>query len=561
MKSSATTHPTTIQIPDQIRFAGKYTISYRNFALTLLLLFTFILYSGSLSNQFLIGWDDGEYLADPLISSAGTIDMPGIFSSFSLGMYQPLAVLSFALNFKISGEVAWPYILINILLHLANSFLVFRLAERWMKGWVPGIIAATLFAIHPMHVEAVAWISTRSSGLYSLFFLLGLLAWDKYQQNSRMKYYLLALLFALLSLFSKSMAATLPLVLLLMDYLKKRPFSKKLIIEKIPFLALSVLFGVVAIKAAASFGHITELETDYSLLQRFFLILYALGFYFIKFIFPVNLSAIYAFPDLVNGQLPFYVYFTAIVPVAAAVIVWVPGRNRHEFTFSGLFFLLTLSMVLPLFWSRVFITADRYTYLPYLGLSIIIARWLNQVWESRRRLEKSTWRYAIAATVLIFISLSAATASRTRIWRDTPLLLADVIENKRSDADLAHAYFYLGNYYDAADKVDDALKYYNLALSRNSTYLLALNNRGIIKGKTGNLNSAIKDFDAAIESKPDYAEAYYNRGLAVYQTGEVEKACADWQEAFRLDFKPAREALIKYCGNPNGLPASQQPSD
>ncbi|MDY0342279.1 MAG: tetratricopeptide repeat protein [Lentimicrobium sp.] len=549
MKASASIHQhqAVVQPSDQFRFAGKYTISYRNFVLCLLLLVTFILYSGALRNHFLIGWDDGEYLSSPLINGEGPIDMPEIFSSFQLGMYQPLAVLSFALNHKISGNIAWPFILVNILLHLVNTWLVFRLTERWMKGWIPGIITAIFFALHPMHVEAVAWISTRSSGLFSLFYLLGLLAWDKYLKGMQMKHYLLALLFGLLALFSKSMAATFPVVLFLMDFFQKRPFSKKVILEKLPFLALSILFGIIAIKAAGSFGHISELQTEYSILQRFFLILYALGFYLIKFIIPLNLSAIYAFPELVNGFLPAYVYLTAIVPVLTTAGIWISGQNRHEFAFAGLFFLITISMVLPLYWSRIFITADRYTYLPYIGLGMIVARWLTRAWNSRKKLDKSTLRYLIAASGLVLFTLSAATASRIRIWRDTPLLLTDVIEKKRSDVDLAHGYFYLANYYDAADNVDEALKFYNLALSRNANYPLALNNRGILKGKTGNPVSAIKDFDNAIKTKPDYAEAWYNRGLATYQTGAVEQACEDWQKALSLGFKPARDALWRYC--------------
>lgn len=535
---------------------GKYRVSYRSFILYLLLLCTFLLYSGALRNHFLIGWDDGEYLSSPLINGEGPIDMPGIFSSFQLGMYQPLSILSFALNYKISGTTAWPYILVNILLHLMNTLLVFRLTERWMKGWIPGIIAATLFAIHPMHVEAVAWISTRSSGLYSLFFLMGLLSWDKYLKRMQPKHYMLALLFGLLALFSKSMAATFPLVLFLIDFIHKRAFKKKLIIEKLPFLAVSLLFGIVAIKAAASFGHISGLETEYSLLQRCFLILYALGFYLIKFVFPLNLSAIYAFPELANGHLPAYVFFTAIVPVLVTAGIWISGRNRHEFAFAGLFFLITISMVLPLFWSRIFITADRYTYLPYIGLSMMAARALTLAWNSRKKMDKSTLRYLIAATGLVFFTLSAATASRIRIWKDTPLLLADVIEKKRSDADMAHGYFYLGNYYDAAENVDEALKYYNLAISRNASYPLALNNRGILKGKTGNLTGALKDFDNAIRAKPDYAEAWYNRGLATYQTGAVEEACKDWQKSWNLGFKPARDALWRYCKNPEAPPSN-----
>jgi protein O-mannosyl-transferase len=322
-------------VSSTIKLPGNINITPEKLLIAIILLFTFIVYSGTLRNDFLIGWDDGEYLSNPTVSGDERINTSEIFSNFHLGMYQPLAVLSFTINFRISGDTAWPYILTNILLHLLNTLLVYQLMGRWMKSYVPAGIVALLFAIHPMHVEAVAWISTRSSGLYSLFFLSGLLVWDKYlDEGLKPKHYLLSLLFMLLALFSKSMAATFPLILFLMDYQKKRKFSFMVVTEKLPFLALSVIFGIVAIKAAGSFGHITVLEQDFSFVQRFFLIIYGVAFYVIKLLVPNNLSAIYAFPETVNGSLPAYVYMASIVPVLIAVALWFSGKNRRGFIFG-----------------------------------------------------------------------------------------------------------------------------------------------------------------------------------------------------------------------------------
>lgn len=537
-----------------VRFPGGISVAPEKLAIALILLFTFIIYSGTLSNNFLMGWDDGEYLSNPSVSGDGPVNTAAIFSDFHLGMYQPLAVLSFAINYKMSGDTAWPYILTNLLLHLLNTLLVYRLTMRWMKGFIPAGIVALLFAIHPMHVEAVAWISTRSSGLYALFFLSGLLAWDKYlDKGFRTQHYLISLLFLVLALFSKSMSATFPLVLFLIDFMKRRKFSLRLITEKLPFIALSVIFGLVAIKAAGSFGHITVLEQDYPLIQRFFMIIYGIAFYLIKLIVPTNLSAIYAFPETVNGNLPNYIYTAAIVPLMVTAGIWFSGKNRREFIFGSLFFLLSISMVLPLFWSRIFITADRYSYIPYIGLFMIVARILSDLYESRQTIDKTNFRMLIFASALIAALLSIATYNRSKIWRDTPTLLSDVIEKKRSDADMAHGYFYLANYYDAANNSAEAMKYYDLSLSRNNRYLLALNNRGILKGKAGNSSGAIGDFDEAIRIKADYAEAYYNRGVALYQIGRRDEACNDWNRALKLKFRPAGDAIVSYCRN-NVLP-------
>jgi hypothetical protein len=532
--------------PEHLVLPGNLSISYPHAAILLILTFTSILYAGALRNDFMTGWDDGEYLT--AISGEGVINVPEIFSSFHLGMYQPLAVLSMAINYKLSGAGPWAFILTNILLHLLNTFLVFRLSERWMKGWIPAAMVAFLFAIHPMHVEPVVWISARSSGLYALFFLLGLIAYDKYtDQGYSLRQYLVVLLFFVLALFSKSMAATFPVVLLMADYLKKRQFKWGLLTEKIPFFAISIIFGLVAIRASASFGHITVLEQDYNLFQRIFLILYGISFYILKLFVPLNLSAIYAFPEISGGKLPAYVFSSVILLFAAIAAILYRRKYRREFISGGMFFLITIGMVLPLFWSRIFITADRYTYIPYIGLFMIIGRYAANLWETRHTMDKTTRRLALATSALLVIIMGVSTVSRITVWKNTPTLLSDVIDKKRSDADMAHGYFYLGNYYDAGNNAAEAMKYYDLSLSRNPSYLLALNNRGILKGKSGQISTAIADFEQAIRLKPDYAEAWYNRGIAYFQAGEPEHACADWKESARLGFAPARQAIVKYC--------------
>lgn len=530
-----------------VKLPGGISVSMQNLLVTMLLFFTFILFSGSLRNEMLIGWDDGEYITDPDVTEYGLAGKSDIFSSFHLGMYQPLAVLSFAINYKISGDAPVTYILINLLLHLLNTWLVFKLMKQWLKRFEPAFIAALLFAIHPMHVEGVVWISTRSSLLYSAFFLIGLLQYEKYLNTGKTGHYLLTLLWAIFALFSKSMAATFPLILLLVDFYRNRKFTGKVILEKIPFLIFSIIFGIISIKASASFGHITVLEDDYSLPGRLVLMLYGISFYLVKLALPINLSAIYAFPGSANGIYPAWVYTSIIALIALIIIVFVAKERRRLYIFGSLFFLFSISMVLPLFWSRIFITADRYTYIPYLGLFIIIADLITGVWDRRSELQASTRRMLYTSAFLLTILLLATTWNRIRVWHDVPTLLGDVIEKQRSDSDMAHGYFYLGNYYDTGGKDEEAVKNYNLAISRNSRYLLAYNNRGILKGKHMDINGAIADFTQAITLKPDYAEAYYNRGVAYYQQQQPDRACADWTKASQLGFKQANSVISRYC--------------
>jgi tetratricopeptide (TPR) repeat protein len=139
------------------------------------------------------------------------------------------------------------------------------------------------------------------------------------------------------------------------------------------------------------------------------------------------------------------------------------------------------------------------------------------------------------------------TWNRIRYWKDVPTLLNQVIDNQRSDVDLSHGYFYLGNYYDALGNDGEAVKNYSLSISRNDDYLLAYNNRGIIRARQMNMNAAIADFTKAIAVNPDYAESYYNRGIAHFQQQNIEQACADWTRASQLGFKQAGKVLSQYC--------------
>lgn len=533
--------------------------NYNTIYLWVLLAGTFFLFSPALSNDFLIGWDDGEYITHPDVKEFGPGSGASIFRSFHLGMYQPLPVLSFAFNYALTGENAAVFILINILLHVLNVWLVFRLVQSWTGRFETAIITALLFAIHPMHVEGVVWISVRSSLLSSLFFLLGLLQYEKYLKHPNSANYVITLLWALLALFSKSMAATFPLVLFAVDYLKQRKFSRVLIYEKMPFLVLSVIFGLVAIKASSSFGHITVLETEYSIPERLALLLYGVSFYLLKLFIPVNLSAIYAFPSTdqslsdaaiqggnLQGMLPGWAYLTMLLAVEFGYFI-IKQRKNRLFLFGAVLFLFSISMVLPLFWSRIFITADRYTYLPYIGIFIIIAHLLVNLFDARHHLQTSTKKMLIFAAGAVLFILVVSTFNRIKVWHDVPTLMANVIDNRRSNADMAHGYFYLGNYHDLHGKDEEAFKNYDLALSRNSGYLLALNNRGILNGKNANINGAISDFSKAIELKHDYAEAWYNRGVALYQLQKSDEACSDWQQASRLGFEQANAVISQYC--------------
>lgn len=513
-----------------------------------LLALTFFVYSGNLNNEVLVGWDDGVYLEDHYIQNLSAESISHFFSSYYLGMYQPIGVLTYAMNYAMHGESAFGYQLVNLLLHLLNTFLVFVFIRRLRGNDIFALAIATLFALHPMHVEAVSWIATRSNAVYSAFFLLAGIQYLKYLQSGRqLKWIIQVAVFFLLALFSKSMAISFPFVMLLLDYFSSRKLTRRVWLEKVLFFILSLIFGIVTIKAAQSFGHIETLTQDYRFYDRLLLITGSLWFYLWKMLLPVKLSAIYTYPEIINGLLPRTYYFSMLVMAAIVFWIWRSGKMKRDLIFGFGFFLLTIGPVLPFFWSRIFIVAERYTYIPYIGLFYVLGVLFEKYLDSKslKSIVPSAWGWGIAAVWLLF--LAGSTYNRTETWRSTDALLNDVIQKDNSEHDVAAGHFYRGNLYDQEKQYERAFEHYSEAIRLNPEYVLAYNNRGIILGTMGRNREAIEDFNIVVRLNPDYAEGWYNRGIAFYQLGRTNEACNNWLKASRLGSDPARQVRRQYC--------------
>ena len=512
-----------------------------------LLALTFLVFSGNLDNEVLVGWDDGVYLEDHHVQNLSAESISHFFNSYYLGMYQPIGVLTYSINYAIHGGSAFGYQLVNLLLHLLNTFLVFVFIRRLRGNDIFALAIAALFALPPMHVEAVSWIATRSNAIYSAFFLLAGISYLKYLQSDNTKWIFQTALFFLLALFSKSMAISFPFLMLLLDYFSGRKIYRKVWLEKIPFFLLSLIFGIVTVKAAQSFGHIETLTQDYQAHDRILLITGSLWFYLWKMLLPVNLSAIYTYPEITDGLLPWTYYFSVLVIAAVVFWIWRSGKLKRDLIFGFGFFLVTIGPVLPFFWSRIFIVAERYTYISYIGLfyvlGVLFEKYLDL--KSLKRILPPSWGWGIAAVWLIF--LAGTTYNRTETWRNTEALLNDVVQKDNSDHDVAAAHFYRGNLYDQEKQYERAFEHYSEAIRLNPEYVLAYNNRGIILGTMGRNREAIEDFNIVVRLKPDYAEGWYNRGIAFYQLGKTNEACNNWLKASRLGSEPARQVRRQYC--------------
>ena len=346
--------------------------------LPVLLIFTALVYSHALQNGITFDDDDVYILKNPYIRNFSFAGIGDIFTSFYAYNYHPLTSLVMLFIYKISGASPLPYHLLNVALHITNTWLVFKLISLLCGNRITAFIVAALFALHPMHVESVAWVTELKDVLYTVFYLAAAIMYMRWQQAKTKGLYITSLLLFLAALLSKSAAVTLPVLLIAIDLYKGRKFTVSLFVEKLPFFALSLAFGILAIMSQKAGGAINDLSVFYNPVDRLFLFTSGLAAYFVNLVAPVQLSALHFFPPLPNGILPWYHYLS--LPFIA-IIIWLvakPNRfinsivPRPDWLFGMAFFLIAISVMLQIVTVGSSFYAERYSYVSYIGFFFII---------------------------------------------------------------------------------------------------------------------------------------------------------------------------------------------
>lgn len=493
----------------------------------IIVILTFLVYSFSLNNEFLINWDDHLYVTqNDVIKDLSWKTIKEIFTTFHYENYHPLTNLSNAIEYYFFELNPFPYHLVNLLLHLANTLLVFIFICKLLSNTEAAAIVAALFAIHPMHVESVAWVSERKDLLYTLFYLASLISYVNYHNsNFSLKYIIHAGLYFLLSCLSKSAAVSLPVLLLLIDYYKTRKlFSFRVIAEKVPFFIIAFLFGVVAIKSQSSTGATYMVNEQFTILERIFLATYATVFYLVKSVFPINLSALYLYPTKDNGALPFVYYASIVVVLLIAFWIYRSKEIRKELIFGFAFFLITIALMIQLVPVGRAIVAERYTYVAYIGLFFIVAK-LYLVGKSQSTgFFKKNAKYVLLVIGVLF---SLTTYNRTKVWKDGDALFSDVINKDPS----AIAFYNRGYVRQMAGDYKSALDDFNKAIEKDTAYALAYNNRGGAKFFLKDYMGAIEDYTKTILYDTGNVDGYYNRGYVKQQMGDITGALDDYKKS------------------------------
>ena len=497
-----------------------------------------------------VNFDDDVYVYNTPAIQAG-ITIKGIalaFTSPHARNWHPLTTISHMLDCQLYGLNAGGHHATNVVLHTIAVFLLFGVL-RQMTGavWKSAIVAA-LFAVHPLHVESVAWVSERKDVLSAVFFMLTLCAYVRYVRAPSVGRYLIVAVIFALGLMSKSMLVSTPVVLLLLDYwpLGRIPKSKArgqrskvsgqrsvvggLLMEKIPLLLLSAGACVITfVLQKRATGAIPPLPFLWCVENAF--VSYVI--YAWQTLWPTRLAVFYPHP---NDTLAIWEVILAIGFLLATTAAAIVFRRERPYLFTGwLWYLVMLVPVIGLLQVGEQGHADRYTYLPHVGL-FLLAVWLAADVTAVRQS-----RFALAAAVVMIVAVAWAAFVQTSYWRNSETLWTRAL-NVTSDNDVAHNN--LGYLCVDRDKPDEAISHFETALrirsgKRDPHYdvgsaFIQMNLANALTRK-GQSDEAIVRFDEAIKLQPYYADAYYNRGSVLFAKGRTEEAVADWEKTLQID--------------------------
>ncbi|HMK19510.1 MAG TPA: hypothetical protein VK492_15005 [Chitinophagaceae bacterium] len=474
-------------------------------------------------NNGFTNWDDDVYVINNLVIK--TPDWKTIFFKPSAYNYHPLTMLTLAFNYAISGLDPFSYHLVNWLLHILNTALVFLFIYKISgRRTFVAAFASLIFGIHPMHIESVAWISERKDVLYACFFLLALLQYWSFLETDKRPKLLYCFIFFILSLLSKPAAIILPVVLLLLDYWYGSSFTWKVWAEKIPFFIFSLLLGFITIKVQSAEA-IVGFDI-YPLWTRFFFACYTVMIYTARFFVPYPLSAFHPYPSVDALGLP--VLLSPIFIIALLVLIWLKRKDKLV-VFSLLFFIVNLLLVMQFISIGLTIVSERYTYVSYIGLSFLIGMWLNKYLDSR------SGSFIKMIPFIVGIIYGFISFQRTKVWKDGDTLWADVVKHypdaatpRSNHADYLRKMAGLPAYNSQKDELlRKALEESSMAIKLKPTHVKAYVNRQNIYLVLGKDSLAMADAETLLKLEPSNSQAFYTKGFA-YMRFDREDSSLFW---------------------------------
>ncbi|NOS67108.1 MAG: tetratricopeptide repeat protein [Candidatus Peribacteraceae bacterium] len=442
-----------------------------------------LLYARSLGNGF-VNWDDGLLIVDnPWIQGLSWMNIRHAFTSYDPELYIPLTLLSYQVNYAAAGLSPWIYHLTNLILHVVNVLLLFTITMQLTRRKTVAFAAALLFAVHPLHTEAVVWAAARKDVLSTAFLFLTLASFLRYRATEKRGWHALSIVSFGLGLLSKVSILTAPLVLMMIDWRPGQISFRKSLRDALPYFGLSVIFGLISL-----FGKVTRSAFLYDkILIGAKAAILLLG----KLIFPWNLTIFYPYTQNISLMNPDLMFAVLTVIAITGVCIWLTKWNRWPL-FVWIIFLFLLA---PSFQNiakgrnellDVYVTSDRYAYAASLGPLLLFGLFFDEI---RKRWKWTAWSVLAAVCVL----LSVMTYRQSLTWKDSEALFRHAVEVS-PDAYIAHQ------------------------------------NLGTIAVRRGDIDEGLREYQEVLKIRPD-AVTYYNIGLIMEHEGDIPAAIEAYRKA------------------------------
>ncbi|HMJ08470.1 MAG TPA: tetratricopeptide repeat protein [Pyrinomonadaceae bacterium] len=491
-----------------------------------------------------INLDDNLYVYEnPFVTNGlGSKAAYWAFTSFFAANWHPLTWLSHQFDASLFGPEAGGHHVVSILIHAANSILLFVVIKNATGAFWKSALVAAIFAVHPAHVESVAWVAERKDVLSTFFWLLSTWAYVRYANKPaerQMLWY--SVLFLAVGLMAKPMLVTLPFTLLLLDYWPLRRIDnfnwtsvRPLVLEKLPYFVLATASSIVTVFAQRAGGAIQSMET-FSLGERLQNAVVAYASYVAMFFYPVNLAVWYPFKrDL--SLLEIFIS-AAVLAVITGTAIW-QLRKREYLAVGWFYFLGTLIPVIGIVQVGRQALADRYTYIPYIGLSVAVV-WIAGEAVERYGINK---RIAAAVCVLLLATLSAVAFTQVSYWRNSETLYVRTLSVAPDNYLIENNYC---NYLEKKNRFDEAAAQCSAAIADDPNLPDAYNTLGSVRLKQNKTDEAKTNFEKAVAIFPEYTLALTNLASIASNQGDIDAAVDYLDRAMESDaggfFDPSRK--------------------
>lgn len=521
-----------LNLPQQeIRKGSDLSTLHYIFAYFILLAAIILAYFPALDNNFIF-WDDQYYVTQNIYISKPTFSHLKVLLTKAISLnYHPITMLSLWSNSYFFGiESATPFIVTNLVIHSVASIALFHLLASLIRShiWL-SIFISLVFAIHPVHIESVIWVSERKDVLYALFFFLSLHQYIKYIDSNRWTHYIFAIVLFIFSCLSKGMAVSLVPVLFLIDFYKKKSsISIKGILQKSPFIVFGIIFGLLTVNIQGGgnfFGLISNTslenalldENNFSILERLNHIGYSLFYYLSSFFYWSGISAFHPYLTDINW------FYSTIPPVFLGCLIYTLSYKKNLF-FGLSFFFVTILLVLPYNQLGSAVMADRYTYLPHIGIAFLVGIVLERLFTHNLKI--------IYSMIFIFISLCIITThSYSDLWQNHTILFKNVVEKYPNDA---RSRTILASGYWKDGKIEKAIEEQEIAINELGLYTSeGFENLATFYSDIGDKKKALAFYNHSIALNTDNFVARYHRALLLMAT-HPQKAIEDFNSCEKL---------------------------